>query len=181
MSTELNLFTKELEVFDNSFDLFTFFCRRLNIERGIVTVATMLTKIYSRQSRTSFIILISLYNDVRLCAGENHKYPELFTKYFLWIRRALVVLASKENSTYLRCQRIGIPNTSKGLAFLIHPKIKDCVTDFKTYSNRVIKMQINLKGKDSVTVINAYAPTSSEEDEKVEQFYDDIEREMADI
>ena len=69
---------------------------------------------------------------------------------------------------------------AKGLAFLIHPKMKDCVIDFKTYSNRVIKMEINLQGKDSVTVINAYAPTSSTEDEKVEQFYDNIERAMAD-
>ena len=69
---------------------------------------------------------------------------------------------------------------AKGLAFVIHPKIKDCVTDFKTYSNRVIKMEISLQGKDSVTVINAYAPTSSAEDEKVEQFYGDIERAMAD-
>ena len=41
-------------------------------------------------------------------------------------------------------------------------------------------MEINLQGKDSVTVINAYAPISSAEDEKVEQFYDDIERAMAD-
>ena len=41
-------------------------------------------------------------------------------------------------------------------------------------------MEINLQGKDSVTVINAYVPTSSAEDEKVEQFYDDTERAMAD-
>ena len=42
-------------------------------------------------------------------------------------------------------------------------------------------MEINLQVQDSVTVINAYAPTSSAEDEKVEeQFYDDIERAMAD-
>ena len=65
------------------------------------------------------------------------------------------------------------------MAFLIHPKIKDCVIDFKTYSNRMIKMEINLQGKDSVTVINAYAPTSSAGDEKVEQFSDDNERAMA--
>ena len=37
-------------------------------------------------------------------------------------------------------------------------------------------MEINLQ----VTVINAYAPTSSAEDEKVEQFYDDVERAMVD-
>ena len=69
---------------------------------------------------------------------------------------------------------------AKGLAFIMHPKIKDCVTQFKTYSKRVTEMGINLQGKDSVSVINAYAPISSAEDENMEQFYDDIERAMAD-
>ena len=69
---------------------------------------------------------------------------------------------------------------AKLLTFLIHQKIKDCVNDFKTYSKKVFKMEVNPQGKDSVTVTNAYAPTSSAEDEKVEQFYDDIERVMAD-
>ena len=41
-------------------------------------------------------------------------------------------------------------------------------------------MEINLLGKDSVTVINAYTPTPSAEDEKVDHFYDNIERAMAD-
>ena len=36
------------------------------------------------------------------------------------------------------------PDT-KGLVFLIHHKIKDCVTDFKTHSNRMIKMEINIQ------------------------------------
>ena len=41
-------------------------------------------------------------------------------------------------------------------------------------------MEVNLQGKDSVTVINAYSPTISAWDEEVEQSYDDIERTMAD-
>ena len=41
-------------------------------------------------------------------------------------------------------------------------------------------MEVNLQGTDSVTVINAYAPTSCAEDEKVEKFDDGIERAMAD-
>ena len=41
-------------------------------------------------------------------------------------------------------------------------------------------MKVNLQWKDSVTVINAYAQTSDAEDENMEQFYDDIEREIAD-
>ena len=68
---------------------------------------------------------------------------------------------------------------AKGLALLIHPKIKDCVPDCKTYSNRVIKMKVNLHGKGSATVINAHAPTTNVGEEKVEQFYNDTERAMA--
>ena len=40
-------------------------------------------------------------------------------------------------------------------------------------------MKVNRQGKDSVTVINAYAPTSRAEDGQLEQFYD-AERAMAD-
>ena len=41
-------------------------------------------------------------------------------------------------------------------------------------------MKVNLQGKDSVTVVSAYALTSSAEYEKVEQFNDSIERAIAD-
>ena len=44
---------------------------------------------------------------------------------------------------------------AEGLAFLIHPKINVLLIV------GVIKMEINLQEQDSVTVINAYAPTSS--------------------
>ena len=36
----------------------------------------------------------------------------------------------------------------------------------------MIKMEVNVQGKVSDALINAYVPTSSAEDEKVEQFYD---------
>ena len=35
---------------------------------------------------------------------------------------------------------------AKGLAFLIHPKTTNCVSDFKTYSDIVIEMKVNLQG-----------------------------------
>ena len=38
------------------------------------------------------------------------------------------------------------PN-AKGFGFLIHPQIKDCVADFKTYSKKVIKMEIQFTRK----------------------------------
>ena len=45
-----------------------------------------------------------------------------------------------------------------------------CIQKLKTYSNRVIRMKADLHGKDSATVINAYASTSRAVYEKVEQF-----------
>ena len=41
-------------------------------------------------------------------------------------------------------------------------------------------MKVNIQGKDSVTMINAYTLSSSAEDEQVEQFCDGIERAKAD-
>ena len=35
-------------------------------------------------------------------------------------------------------------------------------------------MKVSLQGKDLVTVTNAYAPLPGADDEKAEQFYDDI-------
>ena len=76
-------------------------------------------------------------------------------------------------------QRITQPNPdAKGLALLIHPKIKDSVTGFKTYPDRAVKMKVNIQGTDSVTGINVYAPRFNAEDEKVEQFYGDNKRAM---
>ena len=69
---------------------------------------------------------------------------------------------------------------AKRLAILIHPNMKECATDFMTYSNRMIKMEVNLQEKDAVTMIKAYAPTCSADDETVEQSNDNIERAMAD-
>ena len=60
---------------------------------------------------------------------------------------------------------------AKGLAFLIHPNIKNCITDFKTHSNRVTKKRVNIQWLDLATAINAYAPTSSAEDENLQQFW----------
>ena len=49
-------------------------------------------------------------------------------------------------------------------------KILNCVADFKTYSKIIIWMKVNLQGKDSGLVMNAYAPTYSAEDEKCDNF-----------
>ena len=65
---------------------------------------------------------------------------------------------------------------ARGVGFLIHQNIKDYISEVKSYSNRVISLQIQLTGKEEMYIIQVYAPTTDHDDEEVEQFYEDITR-----
>ena len=65
---------------------------------------------------------------------------------------------------------------AKGVALLINTKIKDYISNTKIYSDRVIKLNLNLIGQEHITIIMAYAPTSSATDEEIETFYENIEQ-----
>ena len=69
---------------------------------------------------------------------------------------------------------------AKGVAILIHSKMKDCIANPKIYSNRVIKVDINLERQDKITVIMVYAPTSSASEAELDQFYETVEAALTD-
>jgi endonuclease/exonuclease/phosphatase family metal-dependent hydrolase len=65
---------------------------------------------------------------------------------------------------------------ARGVGFLIHTKFKDFVKEVKSYSNRVISMNVQLTSNKQMCVIQVYAPTTDYEDSEVEEFYEDIDR-----
>lgn len=69
---------------------------------------------------------------------------------------------------------------AKGVGFLIHPKFKDHIMEVKSYSNRVVALNIQLTGKEQMCVIQVYAPTSDYEDSDVEEFYETINKAIKD-
>ena len=71
------------------------------------------------------------------------------------------------------------PN-AKGVALLINSMIKDCVSNTKTYSDRVIKLDLNLQGQKQSTIIMAYMPTSSSTEEELEAVYEKVEEAVKD-
>ena len=71
------------------------------------------------------------------------------------------------------------PN-AKGVAILVNVKIKDCISNPKIYSDRVIKMDLNLQGQDTVTIIMTYAPTSSSSEDEIESHYEVIQKAYTD-
>ena len=71
------------------------------------------------------------------------------------------------------------PN-AKGVALLVNAKIKDCISNTKIYSDRVIKLDLNFQGQDTVTIIMAYAPTASSSEEEIETHYEVIEKAYTD-
>ena len=63
-----------------------------------------------------------------------------------------------------------------GIGFLLHPRITDYVNKIKSYSNRVVALNIQLSGKDQFCIIQVYAPTSDYDDEAVEAFYEAVNK-----
>ena len=66
--------------------------------------------------------------------------------------------------------------TRKGIAILVNKRLKDYIEEFKTHTDRIVSWKIKLKGKQTLQIIQVYAPTSSYEDEEVEMFYEEIEK-----
>ena len=65
---------------------------------------------------------------------------------------------------------------ARGIGFLIHPKITKYVKGFKSYSNRVACLTLQLTDKEQICIIQVYAPTSDYDDDVVEAFYEDISK-----
>ena len=63
-----------------------------------------------------------------------------------------------------------------GVGLFIHKRWSNRITHTKSISDRVIYVCLKINSKYSIKVIQAYAPTSTHDDEEVETFYEDIEK-----
>ena len=61
-----------------------------------------------------------------------------------------------------------------GVGLFIHKRWSNRITHTKSISDRVIYVCLKINNKYSVKVIQAYAPTSTHDDEEVEAFYEDV-------
>ena len=60
-----------------------------------------------------------------------------------------------------------------GVAIIVNKRVLNAVLGCNLKNRRMIS--VHLQGKFSITVIQAYAPTSNAEEAKVEQFYEDLQ------
>ena len=67
-----------------------------------------------------------------------------------------------------------------GVGFLVNKKIVSNVASYKGYNERVAKLTVSINKKYNVNIIQVYAPTSSHEDEEIEEFYESIELALKD-
>ena len=65
-----------------------------------------------------------------------------------------------------------------GVGFLVNKDIKDRVVEFTGDSSRVASLTIKINTKYYLQVVQVYAPTSTHEDEKVEEFYEGVSKIM---
>lgn len=78
------------------------------------------------------------------------------------------------NSGHLLFQRNDNTTQTGRIAILVHKKRKHLVNKMKAVSDRIIYIMIKLNKRYSLQIIQAYSPTSSSQDEDIEQFYEDL-------
>ena len=64
-----------------------------------------------------------------------------------------------------------------GVAFIVRKEVTACVISCTPVSSRVITIRLSAKPM-NVTIIQAYAPTTDHDDDRVEEFYEDLENTM---
>ena len=65
-----------------------------------------------------------------------------------------------------------------GVGFLINKNIKDRLVVFRGDRSRVASLIIKINAKYYLQVVQVYAPTSTHEDEEVEEFYKEVSKLM---
>ena len=71
----------------------------------------------------------------------------------------------------------GKPKCKKWL-LLINRNFTDYVDKFEKHSDRIISNKIKLHGKTSLKIMQVHAPTSDNDNETVEMFYEELEKAM---
>lgn len=70
---------------------------------------------------------------------------------------------------------IGQTDASEGgVGFIIHKKHTHRIIEIKSLSTRVIYLTLKLNTRYSIKIIQAYAPTSTSEEEEIDTFYDNL-------
>ncbi|KAI5636907.1 craniofacial development protein 2-like [Phthorimaea operculella] len=85
------------------------------------------------------------------------------------IRREGEDILERENC--ILCYK-GEKSGTNGVGFLIAKKWKENILEFTGYSDRVAALKFKINDSKTLTLIQAYAPTSSHNDDVVEDFYD---------
>ena len=85
-------------------------------------------------------------------------------------RRGVDLIELKGGSWLYNQGRTEDNKSAKGVGFLIHAKFKNYVKEIKSYSNRVVALNIQLARNDTMCVIQVYAPTTDYEDSEWKPF-----------
>lgn len=69
---------------------------------------------------------------------------------------------------------IGGDAAARGVGFLIHRSMKDKIMKFEGISDRVVSITVKINKRYSMQIVQVYAPTTSYDDDEVEEFYEEV-------
>ena len=82
----------------------------------------------------------------------------------------------KDGSWVFLCGRSEDRLEAKGIAILINKKFKDFVSKFEVLSDRDISCNVNVENNKTLKIIQVYAPTSTADEEEIDNLYETIDR-----
>ena len=91
---------------------------------------------------------------------------------FSEVRRKGIELATLHNGHLY--YHVGNDNSQAGVGLLVHKTLAGNVIEFKGISGRICVVSVRLNKKCRVNVIQVYAPTSSYNDDVMEEFFEQV-------
>ncbi|KAK4873278.1 hypothetical protein RN001_015307 [Aquatica leii] len=138
-------------------------------------------KLFRKQQGSTKRLFIATYNIRTLRTEEHLEELERKLQHIKWdIIGVSETRLLGENKTSLISGHILYQKNSDvnhhigGVGFMVNKKIKHAAFKYHLMSERVIYIIIRLNNRYNMQIINVYAPTSSSENEKLEQVYKDI-------
>ncbi|GFR96171.1 craniofacial development protein 2 [Elysia marginata] len=135
-----------------------------------------------KRKESTATLHIATYNTRTLALQEELEQLQDQLKNFKWDiiglcetkRKGEGLVELKDGSWLYEAGKTEESPETKGLAFLVHKNIKDYIEDFCKHSDRIISCKIKLQ-KESLQIIEIYAPTTDYDDTDIEIFYEELE------
>ena len=112
---------------------------------------------------------------IQVAREMNYKIGVLGLSEIRWLQTGLLRLSSGEQLLYSGHMEDGAPHT-EGVALMLPPEAQQALVGWEPVNSHIITVKFTTKKKDiRLNIIQCYAPTNDAEEERKEEFYQQLQ------